>query len=50
MKQASVAVATELPVENVRYLPITHLTLTNFAVDAGPFVSHLTHPLISPSH
>jgi hypothetical protein len=30
-------VVHSLPVENMRYLPITHLTLMNFVVDAGPF-------------
>ena len=26
-----------LPVENIRYLPMTHITLMNFVVDAAPF-------------
>ena len=37
IKQAQVASARELPLSNMRYLPVTHLTLANFAVDAGPF-------------
>ncbi|OAP62422.1 hypothetical protein AYL99_04625 [Fonsecaea erecta] len=37
MKQAQIDVVETLPVENMRYLPISHLTLMNFAVDAGPF-------------
>jgi len=37
IKAAQLLVGTELPVENLRFLPITHLTLVNFAVDAGPF-------------
>lgn len=37
MRQAQLAVATELPTENLRYLPLHILTLTNVAVDAGPF-------------
>ena len=37
MKAAQVTIAKDLPVENMRYLPISHLTLSNIAVDAGPF-------------
>ncbi|KIW30549.1 uncharacterized protein PV07_06287 [Cladophialophora immunda] len=37
MKQAQIDVVETLPLENMRYLPISHLTLMNFAVDAGPF-------------
>lgn len=37
MKNGQMEVVQVLPVENMRYLPITHLTLMNFAVDAGPF-------------
>ncbi|EHY52415.1 hypothetical protein HRR83_009250 [Exophiala dermatitidis] len=37
MKAGQINVVHVLPVENFRYLPITHLTLMNFAVDAGPF-------------
>ncbi|ETI28994.1 hypothetical protein G647_01446 [Cladophialophora carrionii CBS 160.54] len=40
MKQAqAAAVKEELPAANKRHLPIQTLTLSNFAVDAGPFVS-----------
>lgn len=37
IKAAQLLVDTELPVENLRFLPITHLSLKNFVVDAGPF-------------
>ncbi|KIX95903.1 uncharacterized protein Z520_08158 [Fonsecaea multimorphosa CBS 102226] len=37
MKQAQIDIVETLPVENMRYLPISHLTLMNFAIDAGPF-------------
>lgn len=37
MKASQLDVLKHLTVENIRYLPITHLTLMNFAVDGGPF-------------
>ncbi|EXJ61374.1 uncharacterized protein A1O5_11932 [Cladophialophora psammophila CBS 110553] len=37
MKQAQIDVVESLPIDNMRHLPISHLTLMNFAVDAGPF-------------
>lgn len=37
MKASQLDDVKNLPIENVRYLPITHLTLMNFVVDAGPF-------------
>ncbi len=37
MKSGQMDVVQNLPIENMRYLPITHLTLMNFVVDAGPF-------------
>lgn len=39
MKQAQAAVKDELKTGNMRYLPVKNLTLGNFAIDAGPFVS-----------
>jgi hypothetical protein len=44
MKQAQAAVKEELPAVNKRHLPVQTLTLSNFAVDAGPFVSAHIHP------
>ncbi|KIV77898.1 hypothetical protein PV11_09674 [Exophiala sideris] len=37
MKNSQLDVLHQVPVENLRYLPITHLTLMNFVVDGGPF-------------
>lgn len=37
IKVAQLSVGIELPQENLQFLPITHLTLRNFVVDAGPF-------------
>lgn len=37
IKASQLDVYKILPIENVRYLPVTHLTLMNFVVDAGPF-------------
>ncbi|KAJ9605061.1 hypothetical protein H2200_010451 [Cladophialophora chaetospira] len=37
MKQAQATASNELKVAKIQYLPIVNLTLTNFAVDAGPF-------------
>ncbi|EXJ95861.1 hypothetical protein A1O1_00986 [Capronia coronata CBS 617.96] len=37
MKAAQINMVRTLPLENLRYLPITHLTLMNFVVDGGPF-------------
>ncbi|EXJ81284.1 hypothetical protein A1O3_07574 [Capronia epimyces CBS 606.96] len=37
MKAGQMDMVQALPVENMRYLPITHLTLMNFVVDGGPF-------------
>lgn len=37
IKMAQISAGTELPEESLRFLPITHLTLKNFVVDAGPF-------------
>jgi hypothetical protein len=37
MKSAQAELGHDLPIENLRYLPIKTLTLMNFVVDAGPF-------------
>ncbi|KAJ9614891.1 hypothetical protein H2204_014330 [Knufia peltigerae] len=37
IKASQLDVYKILPIENVRFLPVTHLTLMNFVVDAGPF-------------
>lgn len=37
MKAGQMDMVLSLPVENMRYLPIIHLTLMNFVVDSGPF-------------
>lgn len=37
IRGAQLLVASQIPRENLRYLPIRHLTLHNFVVDAGPF-------------
>jgi hypothetical protein len=42
MKQAQVSALSDMPLSNLRYIPIIHLTLGSFAVDAGPFVSRIT--------
>lgn len=37
MKTGQMEMVKSLPLENMRYLPITELTLMNFVVDSGPF-------------
>lgn len=37
MKSGQIDMALALPVENLRFLPVAHLTLMNFVVDGGPF-------------
>ncbi|KIV95385.1 hypothetical protein PV10_03049 [Exophiala mesophila] len=37
IRGAQFLVASQMPRENLRYLPIRNLTLQNFALDAGPF-------------